>query len=85
MELIVEAETPDRSEVSGCKGGQEGLDVGHLGCHLVLPKDVGLDNPGLGCLADVVHAVGENCISVVGGAVRVLGHEPDESLEVEGW
>ena len=48
------------------------------------PKDAELDDPGLGRLANVVHTVGENCISIVGDAVRVLGHEPDESLEGEG-
>jgi len=75
---VVQAETPHRPHVLRGQGRQEGADVDDLVGHVVLAKDVALDDAGLARLADVGDAAGQDGIAVVGPAVP--GQEADETL-----
>jgi len=75
---VVQAQTPHRPHVLGGQGRQEGADVDDLVGHVVLAKDVALDDAGLARLADVGDAAGQDGVAVVGPAVP--GQEADEAL-----
>lgn len=80
MESIVQAETPNRLHILKGQRSEEVPDLGHLVSHVILAKDVALDDTGLLCLDDIADTLWEYSIAVIGTAVS--GEEADEALSL---
>jgi hypothetical protein len=81
VELIVQAQAADSSDIFKSQRCQQETDVCHIVGNMVLPEDVALHDAGLLGLADVADSTGENRIAIVCAAVSC--EKADESLRGE--
>ena len=78
VQSIVQAQAAHCPHILGSKWCQETSNVGGLVRHLVITKDVSLNDVRIASLGDICHSFREDGISVKSAAV--LGEEANETL-----
>jgi hypothetical protein len=78
VELIVQAQTADSSDILMSQGCKQQPNVCNIVGNIMLSKDVSPDDAGLFGLADVAHSARKYGVTIVSAAVP--GEKANESL-----
>jgi hypothetical protein len=75
---IIQAETPHCPHVLRGERGKQVSDIDHFIRHVILAKDVSLDDSSLFCLDHITDALWKDGVAVIGAAIS--GEKSDEAL-----
>lgn len=78
MLLIVEPQTPNSLDIFSGQWRKQESNISHLIRHVVLPKDLPLDDLGLLGFCNIGRSLGKDGISIV--CSTILCEESDKSL-----